>query len=595
MGIFTFLLFLFSSILVAQPAPPAGKKWQKVENMSDEFNGNSLNTTKWDSNDPQWEGRRPARFERSAVSVGGGNLRIVASKKSNPFGGWTHNGGLVRSKAKITYGYFETRMKGNRTALSSTFWLINKRNDAPRNSCDYRTTELDITENVGVDAHRNQNNRGWVARLIRTINSNTHSRGVVNGNCGTPQGQKGGQTEIGENSWEGYHTYGVWWKGPKELIFYVDGREAHRITPVSNFNLGMYLRMVVESYDWNKPRDGFDNMNLSQFDRTTFYDWTRSYRLVNCSSNCGNTGGNNNGGNNNGGNNGGGSACNSNAIVSGLAVSKSGTSATLTFNNLSGARTYEVRSFVKGTHTGGISGSGPAVWASGNSSPITINNLGANTQYTVVVRAICNSGVATKISTVDTSSSGGNSGGNNANNGGNNGGNGNAFFVVNRQTGKKLAPQNNSDGAQLIQVDASNNNNIAKWTQVNTSGGYFYLQNRQTNLYFRPNGDGNNSTMVQRPTSYGGNYTQWIFQSTSAKSLSSDLGISIINNPIDNGAIELSNADNVSYSVSTITGEVVEAGTVANNFIDVSNLTSGMYIVQFVKEGNIHVEKIIIN
>jgi len=93
-SLLTIACFLFTVKAFAQPAAPNGKKWQKIEVMSDEFNGSSLNTQKWFINDPQWEGRRPARFETSSVAVSNGNLKISASKKNNSFGGWTHNGGL---------------------------------------------------------------------------------------------------------------------------------------------------------------------------------------------------------------------------------------------------------------------------------------------------------------------------------------------------------------------------------------------------------------------------------------------------------------------------------------------------------------------
>ncbi len=279
-SLMTILCLFFTVQMIAQPTPPNGKKWEKIENMSDEFNGSSLNTTKWADQDPQWEGRPPARFEKSAVKVGGGNLQITASRKSNPSGRWTHNGGLVRSKVKNTYGYYEVKMKANKTFMSSTFWLINKRNEFQ--GCDFRTTELDVTENIGV----NSGGQSWINGLIGSINSNTHSRGA---RCSsTPQGIRGGRTDIGEPSYAGYHTYGVWWKGPKELLFYIDGRFAHKITPVANFNLAMYLRMVVETYDWNPPKAGRDGMNDSFANRTTYYDWIRSYRLVDCNSNCGN-------------------------------------------------------------------------------------------------------------------------------------------------------------------------------------------------------------------------------------------------------------------------------------------------------------------
>jgi len=224
----------------AQPPAPAGKKWEKIEIMSDEFNGNSLNTTKWTINDPQWEGRKPARFEESSVSVSDGNLKITASKKTNPSNGWTHNGGLVRSKTKKLYGYYEANMKANKTFMSSTFWLINKRNEFT--GCDYRVTELDVTENIGV----NTGGANWINRNIVTINSNTHSRGT---SCdSTPVGIRGDKSDIGEPAYAGYHTYGVWWKNATECLFYLDDEFVFEVNPAADFSLAMYLRMVI-GYD----------------------------------------------------------------------------------------------------------------------------------------------------------------------------------------------------------------------------------------------------------------------------------------------------------------------------------------------------------
>lgn len=266
------LLCMITVSVFAQPTPPNGKKWEKIEIMSDEFNGSSLNNNKWAINSPQWEGRRPARFETSSVSVADGDLKISASKKTNPFNGWTHNGGLVRSLTKNTYGYYETRMKGNKTFMSSTFWLINQRNEG--SGCNLRVTELDITETVGV----NSNGANWVNNMITNMNSNTHSR---NTNCNnTPVGQQGNKAPLGEASWKNYHTYGVWWKSKSEILFYLDGQFVGQIKPPADFNLPMYLRMVVETYDWNPPKNGQDGINDSLENRTTYYDWVRSYRLV---------------------------------------------------------------------------------------------------------------------------------------------------------------------------------------------------------------------------------------------------------------------------------------------------------------------------
>jgi len=261
-------------LTIAQPAPPNGKKWEKVDVLSDEFNGNSLNTSKWLINDPQWEGRRPARFETSSVSVSGGNLKISASKKSNPFSGWTHSGGLVRAKTRSLYGYYETRMKANKTFMSSTFWLINKRNEFT--GCDFRTTELDITETVGV----NSNGANWVNNTIRNMNSNTHSRGT---SCNsTPVGVKGANAALGGQSWQAYHTYGVWWKSKTEVLLYLDGKFVNKITPAADFNLPMYLRMVVETYDWNPPKAGPGSLVSLQGNNGKYASSENGSKAMNC-------------------------------------------------------------------------------------------------------------------------------------------------------------------------------------------------------------------------------------------------------------------------------------------------------------------------
>ncbi|MDH7444456.1 carbohydrate-binding protein [Aquimarina sp. 2201CG14-23] len=265
------LLFFVTINVFAQPTPPQGKKWERVEALSDEFNGNALDFSKWDDQSPEWRGRVPGIFKENTIKVKEGNLQITNYKLPSPEGAYTHAGGLVRSLKSQTYGYYECKMKASRTFMSSTFWLFNKRNEG--SGCDVRTTELDITETVGV----NSNGANWVNNTIRNMNSNTHSRGTT---CNsTPVGQKGNKAPLGEESWKNYHTYGAWWKSKSEVLFYLDGKFVGQIKPPADFNLPMYLRLVTETYDWNPvPPDG--GMNGSADSRTTYYDWVRSYRLV---------------------------------------------------------------------------------------------------------------------------------------------------------------------------------------------------------------------------------------------------------------------------------------------------------------------------
>ena len=270
------LLILMGLGLVAQPAPPPGKQWQLISNMSDEFDGNSLDMTKWEiTNATGWVGRSPGLFIDDAIEVGGGDLKITNSKLPSSVirNGkmFTHGCGLVASKQANTYGYYECRMKASKTFMSSTFWLINNRNEG--SGCDKRTTELDIQETVG-----EASGPSWVYNTIRNMGSNTHSRNTT---CSsTPVSAKGDHTSLSNQSWQSYHIYGAWWKSKNEILFYLDNVFVYKIVPPADFDLPMYLRMVTETYDWNPvPSDG--GMMGSKNSRTTYYDWVHSYKLVN--------------------------------------------------------------------------------------------------------------------------------------------------------------------------------------------------------------------------------------------------------------------------------------------------------------------------
>lgn len=253
---------------------PKGFKWEKIENLSDEFDS-GFDTQKWIINSPTWAGRKPGLFKESQVKVADGNLMITADilPFEEQVNGWTHAGGLVRSRfpAFPSYsGYFECRMKANKTFMSSTFWLINDRSNAT--GCDQRVTELDIQECVG----QVTTSSGWAQSFDSAMHSNTHSRNVT---CDTPTGSAGNNVPVGGKVWADYHTYGAWWKSPTEIIFYLDGVEQFVVTPPAEFSLDMYLRMVVETYDWN-PVPGGGGMGGSEAERTTYYDWVRCYQLV---------------------------------------------------------------------------------------------------------------------------------------------------------------------------------------------------------------------------------------------------------------------------------------------------------------------------
>ncbi len=223
-------------------------------------------------------------------------------------------------------------------------------------------------------------------------------------------------------------------------------------------------------------------------------------------------------------------------------------------------------------------------------------------------------------------------------------GNDNAFYIVNRQTQKKIRPQNSADASKIIQVASNATDNNVKWEQVNTSGGYFYLknvqtgkyfrpagdndgsdleqrptsysgnytqwkkintsngffylQNRQTGMYFRPTGDNNNDKMIQRPTSYGGNYTQWKFQNASSKSAgiaTLDFKLQAIGNTLK---INLEKAGAVSVNVYDLGGNNVYNDSFISNTSEISipfrkgvGLATGVYIAKVISNDQVKTVK----
>lgn len=279
-------VLLLASIANAQKTPffeqgenplPEGKKWKMVKSMSDEFKGKKVDESKWQISGQGWVGRAPGLFQAENIKVSNGNLQITTKMLPEPITKkgktYTHGGGYVGSREGMTYGYYECRMKANKTFMSSTFWLINEGRGIK--GCDKRTTELDIQECVGEIV----NDAAWMKNFDQKMNSNTHSRNIPEG-CDFIKGSNKNGSEIGSKVYDDYHVYAVWWKSKDEILFFLDGKFKGEVKPPADFNIEMYLRMVVETYDWNPvPADG--GMTGSVADRTTSYDWVRSWKVVN--------------------------------------------------------------------------------------------------------------------------------------------------------------------------------------------------------------------------------------------------------------------------------------------------------------------------
>lgn len=259
-----------------QDPKPAGQRWVPVVELSDEFEGTQVDDSKWQT-DPNakgwgWIGRPPGLFRPENVSVDGGKLKVVVSPLPEPrkINGneFEYQGAIVRSKNPGKLGwYFETRMKANATEMSSTFWLITR--DAPGGV----RQELDIQECVGKMSDRPAK---WAKDWDEIFHSNLifTQKGVE----GKVQKQKG--IPLSTKNHERFYVYAAWWKSPREVQYFLNGKYMYSLKPDVDWDLPAYIQMAIETYDWNPvPEDGGMVRAGTREQRTTQYDWVRVWRL----------------------------------------------------------------------------------------------------------------------------------------------------------------------------------------------------------------------------------------------------------------------------------------------------------------------------
>ena len=188
----------------AQAGPPPGSRWEPIPELSDEFDGGKLDSTKWHDHNPTWKGREPAFFSTNNVSVSDGKLHLtvrVENPKGLPAGYHTFTTAAVKSQALVKYGYFEIKCRPANSKASSAFWFYNGTKE--------EWTEIDVFEICGAgDKWKNAYNMH--VHVFRTPTENKHW-------------SKGGTWEAPFNFVDGDHVYALEWD--KEVIkWWVDGR-----------------------------------------------------------------------------------------------------------------------------------------------------------------------------------------------------------------------------------------------------------------------------------------------------------------------------------------------------------------------------------
>jgi len=244
------------------PSPPAGYRWEMVQELSDEFNGGQLVSSKWTPDHPSWKGREPSRFKEENVSVHRGNLdlRSTTNLKSLSEVGdpsrdiWVQSACVSSKNPIASYGYYEARIKASQLSMTSSFWFQGK------------YSEIDVVEQIGAPLLAPQRSNYMLM--------NTHYF------TGSPkQDQKTpAKSKMQSGAAEQYHVYGVWWQAKDSVVFYLDGKEVARVSPRGEFLEPMYMFFDTEVF----LDAGLPSIDSLADDRknTMHIDWVRSWKLV---------------------------------------------------------------------------------------------------------------------------------------------------------------------------------------------------------------------------------------------------------------------------------------------------------------------------
>ena len=194
--------FLLAFVCKVRAVAPPAYGWTLL--WSDEFDGTTLDTSKW----VYWltGARRDAVNTPTAVSVGGGAATI-----STYTSGGTHYTGMISTDTKLTsaYGYIEARINYNDSpGMWSAFWMQSPTMGNPIGDPQTAGTEIDICEHRFVD--------GSGANIDGKIVGNIHWDGYGASH------QSVGYTSPSLSLGGAYHVYGLEWS-PTQQKFYIDG------------------------------------------------------------------------------------------------------------------------------------------------------------------------------------------------------------------------------------------------------------------------------------------------------------------------------------------------------------------------------------
>ena len=221
---------------VGSPYPPTdSENWNPEPVWRDEFNGNSLDDTKWDYYTGGWKDENQQvqncyRRESENVNVSGGSLNLVGLYKpgetctgNTKTGDFTSGFVQTKGKANFKYGYIEARIKMPKNKSTwPGFWM----SPSDKQYGEWPNSgEIDIVEAKGSNPKFAASDAHW--------RKQSTTPGVPG-----PHGSR--QRVIPQNKFDSkdtseWHTYGVKWTEGK-LEYYIDGEFHGEIDGFKNNN-----------------------------------------------------------------------------------------------------------------------------------------------------------------------------------------------------------------------------------------------------------------------------------------------------------------------------------------------------------------------
>ena len=280
------------------PYPPTdSENWNPEPVWRDEFDGNSLDGTKWTALNGGWkdEGQQVRNcYTRSDenINVSGGNLNLIGLYKPGATctGGNTKTGNFTsgfvqtKNKAYFKYGYIEARIKMPKNKSTwPGFWM--SPNNSPYGPGWPDWGEIDIVEAKGSNHQFAASDAHWRDKNTPTGQTGSHRnrQGVI------PSSKFGTNNDTTE-----WHTYGVKWTEGK-LEYFIDGEWHHTITEFKNsnstgspngpFDQDFFLRLnlaiggnYIDS-PWDDPNSSVGAANGEGFPATMSVDYVRVYEM----------------------------------------------------------------------------------------------------------------------------------------------------------------------------------------------------------------------------------------------------------------------------------------------------------------------------